>query len=75
MDKVMMYHGYEYVAQVYDEELWYAEDSKGIYTTDDIEEASPHKTMQDLALLMQEYDIEQYHIIEIEEIKTRRVVI
>jgi len=75
MDRTLMFRSIEYVAQVYDEELWYAEDSKGIYTTDDIEEASPHITILDLALLMQEYGIEQYHIVEIEEITTRRIVL
>lgn len=75
MDKILLSRYIEYVAQVYEVEQWYGEDKHGITIVTDINRASPYSSIEDLQFFMSEYNIEKYHIIEIEELKTRRVVL
>ena len=75
MDKVILFHEYTYVAQVYDANEYYATEDGISYITSDILKAEPFATMQSLALWMQEEGVETYHIVEVEELKTRRVII
>jgi hypothetical protein len=75
MDKILMSRSIEYVAQVYEVEQWYGEDKHGITIVTDINRASPHSSIEHIQWFMNDYGIEKYHIIEIEETKTRRVVL
>ena len=75
MDKILMSRYIEYVAQVYEVEQWYGEDKNGITIVTDINKASTQASIEHLQWFMNDYGIEKYHIIEIEETKTRRMVL
>ena len=75
MEKVILFHEYTYVAQVYDAQEYYALKDGTLYVTDNIEYAEPFSTMHQVSLWMQEVEVYAYHIVEVEELKTRRVII